>query len=165
MTRWKRDIVKSCMNAAWFAVTRLHLTDLSMRFTQQVRSRCNICTCSDVVEIGFWSRKVIQQSVTPTQKLQKAVWFVVWLVVWLAVWLVRVVEVDHNGLLYDFSRSKSDFYNIWTCTDVAAATDLLYEPQWASLSGGALQQIIQQSYSFYRYVVFIASFITCFVIS
>ena len=33
-----------------------------------------------------------------------------------------------NGLLYDFSRSKSDLYNIWTCTDVAAATDLLYEP-------------------------------------
>ena len=39
-----------------------------------------------------------------------------------------------NGLLYDFSRSKSDLYNIWTCTDVAAATDLLYEPHRASMS-------------------------------
>ena len=27
-----------------------------------------------------------------------------------------------NGLLYDFSRSKSDLYNICACTDVAAAT-------------------------------------------
>ena len=72
MTRWKRDIVKSCMIAVWFAVTHIHLTDLSMRLIQQVRSRCNICTCSDVVEIGFWSRKVIQQSVAPTQKLQKS---------------------------------------------------------------------------------------------
>ena len=39
-----------------------------------------------------------------------------------------------NGLLYDFSRSKSDLYNIWTCTDVAAATDLLYEPHRASMN-------------------------------
>ena len=39
-----------------------------------------------------------------------------------------------NGLLYDFSRSKSDLYNIWTCTDVAVATDLLYEPHRASMS-------------------------------
>ena len=33
-----------------------------------------------------------------------------------------------NGLLYDFLRSKSELYRICACTDVAAATDLLYEP-------------------------------------
>ena len=42
--------------------------------------------------------------------------------------------VGVTGLLYDFSRSKTDLYNIWTCTDVAAATDLLYEPHRASMS-------------------------------
>ena len=78
-----------------FAVTHLHLTDLSMRLIQQVRSRCNICTCSDVVEIKFCPQKVKQQSVTPTQSSKKAVWFVVWLVVWLAVWEICVMEVDH----------------------------------------------------------------------
>ena len=52
----------------WCSLHKVHKASAQ----RQNYSGSNICTCTDVVEIGFWTQKVIQQSVTPSQKLRKS---------------------------------------------------------------------------------------------